>query len=695
MTFVILAWFVAPGPYWLDSQEVGAAAVRLGSAHPTGFPLSAVLGALAALVPVGELAYRVHLVSAACAALTVGLVAGLGARLAGDDRRAHIAAGAAAVALAGSATFFRAATVTEVYAPMAALLTGALTLAERILSPGADAKRPGRVLALALIAGLALGGAHAELRLLLGVPLGIGLALALRRGRAFVRVAPALAALGAGGVLAYLPLRSASGRVPLLDWGHPRTASALWDHAVTAAPVRAAFGDEMLGAAGVVAHVRAVLRGVEADVGAGLLVCAGLGLVVLVATARTRVLAVIVAFVCVADIAFAVWINPMGIADRQTGVPLAVALALAAAVGVAAAAARFGRAAPHAAGVIGLIVATPALLSAGAAKRAMAVSDAPRRFAEAALAQAPPRAIVLVQSDALAAGTMWLREVEGARPDVAVLVRQQLADEERSAAQLAQIGVAELAAAPGAAPAGGEPGAGIMTRIVRSGRALLWEPGDDAPPSGFILSPGLPTAVLVPVPERGAPAPIDGRAGVIAAAASLAHIFPPGATADENAATMCGAALDSEGRLAVALGAPDLAATLFAAAAEIDRRSPAPLLNLGVLASRRGDFTAAASFAKRALAVRPDHPSALVAAARYHLALGDHATARRFAERAAQVAPRRADAWTLLGTALANARAYGPARRALERALRLDPSDGDARVNLEKLNLLERMEPRR
>ena len=47
--FVVHAAFVPPGPYWLDSQELGAAAVRLGSPHPTGFPLFCLLGKLASL----------------------------------------------------------------------------------------------------------------------------------------------------------------------------------------------------------------------------------------------------------------------------------------------------------------------------------------------------------------------------------------------------------------------------------------------------------------------------------------------------------------------------------------------------------------------------------------------------------------------------------------------------------------------
>src|SRR5215470_8919809 len=84
--FVVYAWFAAPGLYWFDSQEIGSAAVRLGVAHPTGFPLVVLVGrALAWAVPYGELAFRVHLGSSLAAALAVAIVVRVVTEIGGGD----------------------------------------------------------------------------------------------------------------------------------------------------------------------------------------------------------------------------------------------------------------------------------------------------------------------------------------------------------------------------------------------------------------------------------------------------------------------------------------------------------------------------------------------------------------------------------------------------------------------------------
>src|SRR5207245_4090063 len=66
--FTVYLWAAPPGLYWLDSGELTSAAVSLGVAHPTGFPLFCLLGKAAALAPLGEVAFRVDLMSALCGA---------------------------------------------------------------------------------------------------------------------------------------------------------------------------------------------------------------------------------------------------------------------------------------------------------------------------------------------------------------------------------------------------------------------------------------------------------------------------------------------------------------------------------------------------------------------------------------------------------------------------------------------------
>src|SRR6476646_8512917 len=64
----------APSVLSGDSAEFQMAAPLLGVPHPTTYPLYVLLGKLATLViPFGDLAWRVTLVSVVCAALAVAL----------------------------------------------------------------------------------------------------------------------------------------------------------------------------------------------------------------------------------------------------------------------------------------------------------------------------------------------------------------------------------------------------------------------------------------------------------------------------------------------------------------------------------------------------------------------------------------------------------------------------------------------
>ncbi|HTM22680.1 MAG TPA: DUF2723 domain-containing protein, partial [Kofleriaceae bacterium] len=211
LAFGLYALAAPGGPYWLDSGELSAAGVALGIGHPTGFPLHMALLKLASLLPLGELAFRANLLSAACAALAVLWVARLvietaegqpgvrreaprDPRLSGSGYSAVVGAVAAGAALGLSLTFFRQATVAEVYAPNAALLALALLLGQRVAAGGGA--RAG--LALALVCGLGLG-VHVTFALV-GAPLVVLYLLRLRRGARWTVVAPLVVALGAGGL---------------------------------------------------------------------------------------------------------------------------------------------------------------------------------------------------------------------------------------------------------------------------------------------------------------------------------------------------------------------------------------------------------------------------------------------------------------------------------------------------------------
>ena len=90
----------------------------LGTAHPPGYPLYVVLSWLFSILPIGTLAYRINLMSAACAALAAGATYG-SARALGARRMAGLAAG---LGLGFGRAFWSKAVVAEVYALAAVLI---------------------------------------------------------------------------------------------------------------------------------------------------------------------------------------------------------------------------------------------------------------------------------------------------------------------------------------------------------------------------------------------------------------------------------------------------------------------------------------------------------------------------------------------------------------------------------------------
>jgi transmembrane protein TMEM260 (protein O-mannosyltransferase) len=109
----------APSVLAGDSAEFQIAAPLLGVPHPTTYPLYTLLGKLATLIiPLGDMAYRVTLVSSVAAAGTVALFFLLARRVTCSAPAAMLAA----LALGVAPGLWNAATLAEVYALLAALL---------------------------------------------------------------------------------------------------------------------------------------------------------------------------------------------------------------------------------------------------------------------------------------------------------------------------------------------------------------------------------------------------------------------------------------------------------------------------------------------------------------------------------------------------------------------------------------------
>ena len=669
LAFALYALAAPPGYFWLDSAELSAASLGLGIAHPTGFPLYCVVVKLASLIPIGELAFRVNLLSAVSAALAVLWVG----RLVSDVCRppeseaaapavaeliAVVAAVGAALTLALSLTFFRQATVAEVYAPGAALLAATLLLFNRVAHGGGA--RDG--LLLAVVAGLGL--AMHTTYMLVGLPLVALFTVRLFRGARWPLAAPLLVVLVAGGTYLYLPVRAAAGVPAPLQWDDTSTSSGFVAHA-TGERIRRAYSEEMQSTVG--ARVASNAADFATDVIDQLLLAllaAGAGLLWLLRRRHRRWLGGTLLFLLSGDAVYSFWLNPMGIVDLQNGVPLALAVSVSAGCGLAWLGRALGRGGPFIAAAAAVVVVVPVAMVSWRPVWAASAGDLPRAWAQAALDETAPGGVVMVVNDSSAAGLIYMTTIEAARPDVAVLVRQHMVNAaERSRRILAR-------SAPGRSCC-----------ELFGDRPITWELGHDRPPDRFTLVAAAPLARLV----AALPGPAYRREDVEVAAHRIIALFDHASARDRSAATVFAHALNSLGIFAHQRR--DIAAAIRAydAALAVRPDYQRALVNRGAAAAASGDFPAAIAFTERALAVSPNHVIARVNAARYHMQLGNDARALRHIERARTIAPDNADTWAIVGILAARAGDLEAAREYLEHALDLDPANPDARRTMVRL----------
>ncbi len=158
--FILYLRTLAPSVVFIfdDTLEMQYVVPRLGILHPTGYPLYTLLGKLFTLiVPLNDVAFRLNLFSAFCAALAVAFVYLVAHQLV----QHRLAALIAALTFAAGETFWAQAIVAEVYALQMLLVALILYLTLR-LSPSAP-----RPLLYLLAFALGLGLAHHRLVLLL------------------------------------------------------------------------------------------------------------------------------------------------------------------------------------------------------------------------------------------------------------------------------------------------------------------------------------------------------------------------------------------------------------------------------------------------------------------------------------------------------------------------------------------------
>lgn len=623
----------APGLTWLDAGELGAAAFEIGIAHPPGFVVFAQIhGLIMHALPIGDAAFRGNLASGLMG--VVALVASVQAVRALGVRAGPAVAGALLAGLNG--LFVLHATTIEVYTGAAAWVAIAFWLVARV-HRGDDVRDVGL---LGLWIGLAAGH-HAELRLfvLVGVPVIVWRA----RGR---RLVVGLTAACVGGlVLLYLPAR-ASGDL-WRNWGDPSSVGALWDH-VMGTRIRAAYADQF----GQLHWADARRFGEQIlGVAPGLLV---LGLLGMIRAFRLPAARWLIA-VWLLDTLYAIALNPMGLRDFQNGVPGLMALGMAAALAL-----DFSR----------LRVTGPLLVAACVLAALPGIFIWQQRtdrglpvWLEAADSGAPPEALAFVASDNLAAGYAFRQVVEGARPDLAVIVRQHAWD----ASSVGPVARRLPHATTGWTPAGGLPSFAALT----SGSwPLVWEwatglDAKHAPP----LQQAVPWFRPVPGDDHSAVIGWLDRAGL-----------------SEEGKRHYGGLLDDLARWWLPRD-PVKAAVAGRSATLVYPEGAVLWLNLGQAFLRAGDMEGAIESTREALTLDPDNPTARLNFARLSLT-HDPRRVAALLDPVIEADPLNASALGVRGVARARTGDLNGAAADWERALAIDPRQPEARAGMAKLKAM-------
>lgn len=239
LPLAVYARTLAPAIYNLDSPDLAAAAHTLGIAHAPGYPLYTLLGWLFShAVPLGDVGYRLNLMSALLGAGTVLLVYLVARRLTGQT----LAAVCAALLLGFSHYFWADSLIAEVYTLDTLLLAGMLLLLLR----WRERQDATTLFGLTLLLGLSLANRTTSLLFAPAIVLYLLWGGRSERGGKVWLVAPAGVSLGLL-VYLYVPLAQAAG--PAYSWasfyeGAPRDLASpggLW-WLVSAAPFQTYAG---------------------------------------------------------------------------------------------------------------------------------------------------------------------------------------------------------------------------------------------------------------------------------------------------------------------------------------------------------------------------------------------------------------------------------------------------------------------
>jgi len=402
----------------------------MGVAHPTGFPLYLLVAKLVSFVPFGSVAFRVNLVSAIASAVAIGVTYRIVLRLAGRSGwPEHAAVAAAALVLGSSTTLWLHATTAEIYAFN---LLATSVLVWWTIQFHADGQLR-RVLGLAVLTGLGCG-LHITFLMAAGICwLFVAKRLGTERRQAdgffplrSVILSSLVLGLVAACVVLYLPLRAS--QQPWVNWGSITDFSGFWEH-ISGGRIRQAYGAEMAAFTQLDMNLTTALEQLFSQCSWGVIL-SGLGLLLLLR--RLRAVAGLLAALWIVDVLFTVWLNPMGMADRQTG--LSTTLYSIIFLGVATAyigrwmadeLREWGAGVAVFIAVVGLC--SPAMLAEPQSRNLKNLYQA-ADLADMVFEQLPSDALLLTTSDDLAGTSLYAQGVEGQRPDVSMVVKQHVLD---------------------------------------------------------------------------------------------------------------------------------------------------------------------------------------------------------------------------------------------------------------------------
>jgi hypothetical protein len=247
--FVLYIFTLVPGLYFIDTGELATACIKLGIAHPTGYPLFTLIGRLFTLLPIGEDIYELNLMCAIMSAIATFVFfhlmhfvitelnlngenkdEQLFKKLDGNEALVNVIALSGSLVLAFSNTFWNTANSLEVYSLHVLFIITVIYVFLKACKGYVESKGKDDLrywILFAFILGLSFSNHLTTIFLSIGF---IYLYFAINgfKKSAYIRIAAmAVPFIGALTVYIYFFLR---GNNPVLSWDYPVNLSNFYRH---------------------------------------------------------------------------------------------------------------------------------------------------------------------------------------------------------------------------------------------------------------------------------------------------------------------------------------------------------------------------------------------------------------------------------------------------------------------------------